>query len=308
MLLQPELQLSLAVLPYFAVARVVNERFRCRAARPFLRALQQQGVNAFLCDGVAALITAIHGNQVDRVFNILHGGAGENGEVAGLLAAYSIPVTGSGVLGAALSMDKVRSKQVWQALNLPTADFVVCFRGGNLDAEAVVQKLGLPLMVKPAQEGSTVGATRVYAAADLSAAVEHAARFDSAVMIEKFIVGVDVTVAILAGDALPSIRIEPASGFYDYHAKYLAEDTEYVCPGVVKDEEVAIQKIALQAFDALACKGWGRVDFMRSDTGDYFLLEVNTTPGMTDHSLVPMAAAQHGVNFEELVWRILQSS
>lgn len=272
------------------------------------QALQKKGVDAFICDGLEPLIAAAQANRVDTVFNILHGGAGENGVLPGLLDALQLPYTGCGVLGAALSMDKVRSKQLWQALQLPTTDFVVHQRGQVLDPEAIIARLGLPLMVKPVQEGSTVGASRVYQAEQLAAAITLAERYDNRVLVEPLIQGLDYTVAVLGEETLPSIRIEPASGFYDYHAKYVADDTRYICPGLEGEAEAEMQAIALAAFKALGCSGWGRVDFMRQDDGALFLLEVNTTPGMTSHSLVPMAAREVGMSFEELVWRILQNS
>lgn len=286
-----------------------NEReVSLQSGSAVLAALLKRSVDAFLVDGVEELVSAIHAKKVDRVFNILHGGAGENGEVQGLLRALQVPCTGCSLAAAALSMDKVRSKKVWQATQLPTTDFIAVDSATAVVADDVVAKLGLPLIVKPAQEGSTVGVERVYAAAEIPAAIEQALRFDTVALIEPLIDGVDVTIAVLNGEALPSVRIEPSSGFYDYHAKYLAEDTGYYCPGVEKSEEIQLQSIALAAFEALGCSGWGRVDFMRRVDGEYFLLEVNTTPGMTSHSLVPMAAAEAGIDFEELVWCILQSS
>lgn len=273
-----------------------------------LAALQARGVNAFEIDGVAALVAAIQAGQVDRVFNILHGGAGENGEVQGLLAALNVPCSGCSLLGAALSMDKVRSKQLWQAQALPTADFHAHQRGDDLNVAAVIERLGLPVIVKPSREGSTVGITRVYKAEQMAHAVNTALACDEQILIEAFIQGVDVTVSILSGRALPSVRIQPASGFYDYHAKYEAEDTIYTCPGVADEEETPLRELAMRAFNALGCSGWGRVDFMRRDDGALFLLEVNTTPGMTSHSLVPMAAQAAGIDFEELAWRILLTS
>ncbi|GAB4188031.1 MAG: D-alanine--D-alanine ligase [Wenzhouxiangellaceae bacterium] len=270
-------------------------------------ALQRLGVSAELIDGVPALIVAVHERRVDRVFNILHGGAGENGVLQGLLQAQGVPCTGSGVLGAALSMDKIRSKQVWQSLELPTTIFHAHKVGAPIASATILDRLGLPLIVKPAREGSTVGVERVYQADQLVPAIERAGLHDSLLLLEPLIDGEDVTVAIVNGRALPAVRIRPASGFYDYHAKYQAEDTEYLCPGVDAAVENELAALALQAFTALDCSGWGRVDLMQQRDGRFQLLEVNTTPGMTSHSLVPMAARQAGMSFEELVWQILHS-
>jgi len=217
-----------------------------------------------------------------------------------------VPFTGSGVLGSALSMDKIRTKQVWESLGLPTPRYarhdVRDYIGYAIDT------LGMPVVVKPSHEGSSVGITRVRSAADLAEAVKLAARYDGELVIEQMIEGEEYTVGILQGAALPSIRIVPAGEFYDYHAKYVAEDTQYICPGLDEAGEEEIRALALAAFKAVACAGWGRVDLMRDRAGKFFLLEVNTTPGMTSHSLVPKAARVVGIEFEDLCWRILQTS
>jgi D-alanine-D-alanine ligase len=245
------------------------------------------------------------------VFNVLHGshGGGEDGVLQGLLEAFGVPVTGSGVLGSALAMDKIRSKQVWLALGLPTPRYLRLAPGDDL--EAAIAQLGLPVVVKPACEGSSVGISRVFERADLAAAVELAARYPGELLVEQLIGGSDnqageYTVGILGRRALPSIRIVPAGEYYDYHAKYLAEDTQYLCPGLIGEAEQRIRELALAAFDALGCTGWGRVDLMRDGNGHDWLLEVNTAPGMTSHSLVPKAAAAVGIAFDELCWRILE--
>jgi len=203
-------------------------------------------------------------------------------------------------------MDKIRTKQVWQALGLPTPRYAR-FTPGD-DIGAAITQLGVPVVVKPSHEGSSVGITRVRAPGDLPAALALAARYDGELVIEQMIEGEEYTVGILQGEALPSIRIVPAGEFYDYHAKYVAEDTQYICPGLDEAGERTIRALALHAFDAAGCAGWGRVDVMRDRSGAFHLLEVNTTPGMTSHSLVPKAARAVGIAFEELCWRILETS
>jgi D-alanine-D-alanine ligase len=203
-------------------------------------------------------------------------------------------------------MDKVRSKWVWNALALPTPKFVPLPRGG--DVHAAARQIGFPLIVKPACEGSSVGVSRVFAGADLDDAVKLAARYPGPMLVEQLIEGDEFTVAVLEHEALPSIKIVPKGEYYDYNAKYIAEDTQYICPGLAGDAETELRALALAAFDALGCSGWGRVDVMRDRAGQFFLLEVNTAPGMTSHSLVPKAARAVGIEFEELCWRILETS
>jgi D-alanine-D-alanine ligase len=226
--------------------------------------------------------------------------------VQGLLDALGIPYTGSGVLGSALSMDKIRTKQVWLSLGLPTPGYVNLQRGE--DVVAAAHKLGLPVIVKPACEGSSVGVTRCFKDSDLAAAVELAARYHGPLLVEQLIEGDEYTVGVLGCEALPSIRIVPAGEYYDYHAKYVAEDTQYICPGASGATEQELGSLALAAFFAVDCSGWGRVDFMRDRSGRPWLLEVNTAPGMTSHSLVPKAARSRGIEFDELVWRVLETS
>jgi D-alanine-D-alanine ligase len=281
------------------------------SGRNVLEALVGRGVDAVAVDGIPALVAALTGSvggRFDRVFNILHGnrGGGEDGVLQGLLEALGVPYTGSGVLGSALSMDKIRSKQVWQSLGLPTPGYVSLERGD--DVVAAAHELGLPVIVKPACEGSSVGISRCFRDADLAAAVELAARYEGPMLVEKLIEGDEYTVAVLGTDALPSIRIVPAGEYYDYHAKYVAEDTQYLCPGATGVVEQEFGSLALAAFLAVDCSGWGRVDFMRDRSGRSWLLEVNTAPGMTSHSLVPKAARNLGIEFDELVWRVLETS
>jgi D-alanine-D-alanine ligase len=268
-------------------------------------------VDASAVDGIPELVrqlTGTGGPRFDRVFNILHGqrGGGEDGVVQGLLEALGVPYTGSGVLGSALSMDKVRTKQVWLALGLPTPAYVSLERGDDVTAAA--HKLGLPVIVKPACEGSSVGVTRCFKDADLDAAVDLAARYPGDMLVEQLVQGDEFTVAVLGVESLPSIRIVPAGEYYDYHAKYVAEDTQYLCPGASGATEQELGSLALAAFFAAGCSGWGRVDFMRDRAGKAWLLEVNTAPGMTSHSLVPKAARTRGIEFDDLVWRVLETS
>ncbi|MBR0343902.1 MAG: D-alanine--D-alanine ligase [Rudaea sp.] len=276
------------------------------SGRNVLDALKARGVDAHAIDGIPALLDALRAGHFARVFNILHGGDGEDGVLQGALKSLRVPVTGSGVLGSALTLDKIRTKQVWQAVGLPTPRYMRFAKGGDIDA--AIAQLGLPVVVKPSHEGSSVGITRVRKQADLAAAIELAARYDGELVVEELIDGDELTVAVLQGEALPSIRIVPKGEFYDYHAKYVAEDTQYICPGLDGADEAEIRDLALRAFNAAGCSGWGRVDVMRDRAGKLYLLEVNTSPGMTSHSLVPKAARAVGVDFEELCWRILETS
>ena len=273
-----------------------------------LDALRARGVDAQAVDGIPALVEALMAKKFDRVFNILHGnkGGGEDGVLQGLLEALGVPCTGSGVLGTALAMDKIRTKQVWMSLDLPTPGYVRLAPGSDIHAAA--KSLGLPVIVKPACEGSSVGVSRVFNDADLDAAVALAARYPGELLMEQMIVGEELTVAILGRQVLPSIRIVPAGEYYDYHAKYVADDTQYLCPGLTGAAEAEIGRLALAAFDAAGCSGWSRVDVMRDKAGKFYLLEVNTAPGMTSHSLVPKAAQEVGIDFETLCWRILETS
>jgi D-alanine-D-alanine ligase len=299
-----------------------------------LAALQARGVDARAVDGIPALVAALTGSGktvsdtfsravasqsdgsaekvsdtvFDRVFNILHGnkGGGEDGVLQGLCEALGVPCTGSGVLGTALAMDKIRSKQVWLSLGLPTPRYVRLAPGD--DVHAAAQELGLPVIVKPSCEGSSVGVSRVFNDADLDEAVSLALRYPGELLMEQLIEGQELTVGVLGNEALPSIRIVPAGEYYDYHAKYVAEDTQYLCPGLEGADELAIRRLAYEAFEAIGCSGWSRVDVMRDKAGKFYLLEVNTAPGMTSHSLVPKAAAQVGIDFETLCWRILETT
>ncbi|MFT3763117.1 MAG: D-alanine--D-alanine ligase [Pseudoxanthomonas sp.] len=277
------------------------------SGRNVLEALKSRGVDAHAVDGIPALLGEIRDGKVDRVFNILHGGDGENGVLQGLLGALKVPYTGPGVLGSALTLDKIRTKQVWIAAGLPTPQFRRIAKGGDLRAAAL--ELGFPVFVKPSTEGSSVGAFRVLQESDLEPAIEFAAGYPGEMLMEQMVVGDELTIGVLGDVVLPSIRIVPKGQWYDYHAKYIAEDNQYLCPGLEGADEVELRRIVGEAFAAADCSGWGRVDVMRDRaTGKLFLLEVNTAPGMTSHSLVPKAAAQVGIDFAELCWRILEQT
>lgn len=278
------------------------------SGRNVLAALKARGVDAHAIDGIPALLDALRAGHFARVFNILHGqhGGGEDGVLQGALESLNVPYTGSGVLGSALSMDKTRSKRVWQSLGLPTPKFVPLPRGA--DVHAAAKEIGFPLIVKPASEGSSVGVTRVFEEKDLDAAVALAEKYPGDLLMETLIEGDELTVGILGRQVLPSIHIVPKGAFYDYNAKYVAEDTQYICPGLQGDAEPSLRALSLEAFDALGCYGWGRVNVMRDRQGRNWLLEVNTAPGMTSHSLVPKAAAVAGIDYQQLCWRVLETS
>jgi D-alanine-D-alanine ligase len=281
------------------------------SGRNVLEALRSRGIDANAVDGVQNLIRELQDYKpsqggFDRVFNILHGGVGENGVLQGLLEALRVPYTGPGVLGSALTMDKIRTKQVWLADGLPTARFTRLQPGS--DMRAAVRELGLPVFVKPSTEGSSVGVFRVVGEEDLAPALTFAKDYDGELLVEQLVAGGEYTVGILGDVALPSIRIVPAGDWYDYHAKYIADDTQYLCPGLQGDDEAEIRRLSLAAFRAAGCGGWGRVDVMRHADGRFALMEVNTAPGMTSHSLVPKAARELGCEFDELCWRILEQT
>jgi len=270
-----------------------------------LAALQRSGVDAHAFDPATQNLQALRDDGYDRAFIALHGRYGEDGTVQGALELMGIPYTGSGVLASALGMDKWRTKLVWQAANLPVPAYTLLDE--NSDWDAVVRQLGLPLFVKPANEGSSVGISKVKTAGQLQDAYREAAKHDKLVIAESFVGGGEYTAAILGDTALPVIKIEPASEFYDYEAKYLRNDTRYLCPsGLSAEREAAMQQLAKQAFALIGGQGWGRVDFLMSESGQPYLLEINTSPGMTDHSLVPMAARQAGISFEQLVVKVLE--
>jgi len=270
-----------------------------------LAALRAKGVDAHAFDPAQRSLEDLVRERFERAFIALHGRFGEDGTVQGVLEWLGIPYTGSGVLASALAMDKLRTKRIWAAERLPTAPHAVLTK--QTDFRAVARKLGLPLFVKPASEGSSVGMSKVKRAGDLEEAFALAVNYDPVVIAEKFIDGPELTVAILGERALPAIRIETPRAFYDYEAKYHANDTRYLIPcGLPKAKEAQLQALCLRAFRTLGCRGWGRVDLMLSRRGRPYLLEINTSPGMTDHSLVPMAAKAVGISYEDLCVRILE--
>ena len=273
-----------------------------------LAALIRRGVNAHAFDPKARPVQNLVSEQFDRAWIALHGPGGEDGTMQGALEWLGVPYTGSGVLASALTMDKLKTKRVVVGAGYAAPDYAVLTSPGDL--QAALERVGLPLMVKPASQGSSVGITKVNDAADLPRAYAEARAVDPIVFAEAFITGDEYTVGVLHERGLPSIRIQPATEFYDYQAKYFRNDTQYHCPsGLAPEAEAELQAAALAAFQVTDCHGWGRVDFMRERaTGNFYFIEINTTPGMTDHSLVPMAARQSGIDFEELVWRVLETS
>jgi D-alanine-D-alanine ligase len=270
-----------------------------------LAALRKKGVDAHPFDPKERDLLDLVKERFQRVFIALHGRFGEDGTVQGVLEWLGIPYTGSGVLASALAMDKLRTKRMWAAEGLPSAPYAVLDK--DADLKAVAKRLGVPMFVKPASEGSSVGMTKVRKAAALGEAFTLAVNYDPVVLAEKFIDGPELTVGILGEQVLPIIRIETPREFYDYEAKYLANDTRYLIPcGLSKAKEQQLQALSLKAFRALGCRGWGRVDLMLDKRGRPFLLEINTSPGMTDHSLVPMAARAVGISYEDLCVKILE--
>lgn len=273
-----------------------------------LAAMQRKQIEVEMFDGSTALFDAINSGRIDRVFNLMHGPGGEDGAIQGALQLMDIPVTGTGLLGSALSMDKVHSKWVWQQQGINTPPFSLV-KADTQPMDDPIDKWGLPLFVKPAGLGSSIGISKVERAEDLPAAIELAHEYSHSVIIEPEVKGSEYFAGIIGELVLPLIKIETPHSFYDYAAKYESDDTRYFCPcGLPADVEEKLQALSLQAFKALDCAGWGRVDFILDGTGEAWFLEANTTPGMTDHSLVPQAAAQIGIGFDELVWRILESS
>jgi D-alanine-D-alanine ligase len=272
-----------------------------------LAALQESGVDAHGIDVNRNILSVLQAGQFDRVFNILHGRGGEDGVIQGALELLDLPYTGCGVKASAISMDKLMTKRLWLGAGLPTPKYRVL--NANTDFAAVVAELGLPLIVKPASEGSSIGISKVTDAAELKPAYEAAAKSDPVVIVEQWITGAEYTAGILAGEPLPLIRVEVPGVFYDYEAKYISNDTRYFCPcGLSDTEEQQARQLALDAFAAVGGCGWGRVDMMRDQQGNNWLIEVNTNPGMTDHSLVPMAARAVGMDFNSLVLRILETT
>lgn len=275
------------------------------SGKAVLAALRRQGVDAHPFDPSEQPLDSLKG--FDRAFIALHGGYGENGAIQGLLEILGIPHTGPGVLGSAIGMDKFRTKLVWQAAGLPVPAYAMLDE--NSDFTALEKVLGLPLFVKAAREGSSIGVYRVGKPGELKAAYEEARKIDPLVLAEKGILGGEYTVPVLGDEVLPIVKIEPATEWYDYEAKYLRDDTRYVCPAALSPAKTAeIQAGALKAFRVLDGSGWGRVDFLMDEAGNHYYLEVNTSPGMTSHSLVPMSAGKAGLSFEALCMRILSGA
>lgn len=270
-------------------------------------ALKRQGIDAIAIDVTGNPIEALAGLKVDRVFNIIHGRGGEDGVLQAVLDVMGIPYTGSGVLASALSMDKLRTKLCWQGYGLVTPKWFLLKDEHDLDD--CIAQLGFPVIVKPAQEGSSIGMSKASNRDELQRALKTAAEFRCDVYAESWVAGKEYTVGVLNGEALPVIRLETPHAFYDYEAKYKATTTQYHCPcGLNQDDELQLRDLAVKASQVLGVKGWARLDVFVDDAGQYQLIEINTVPGMTDHSLVPMAAKQAGIDFDELVWRILETS
>lgn len=275
-----------------------------QSGEAILAALKKAGVAAVAVDAKKMQLSSLE--KFDSIFIALHGRGGEDGSMQGLLDLLDIPYTGSGILASALAMDKIRCKQLWRGIGLSTPKFYIAKDERQL--ERIAAEAAFPLMVKPSREGSSIGMTKVETADELLDAYQKAKHYDE-VLLEQYIEGREYTVAILGGQILPPIRLETPRTFYDYRAKYLAEDTKYHCPCGLEGEQLAqLEQLALWAFDSLDCEGWGRVDLMMDSKGEFYVLEVNTVPGMTSHSLVPMAAKQANIEFPELVVRILRES
>lgn len=278
-----------------------------QSGRAVLAALKERGIDAHGWDPAERPLVDFARAGFDRVWIALHGPGGEDGTLQGALEWLDVPYTGSGVMASALAMDKLRSKQLFASCDIDTPDYVVLNAAG--DARLAAAELGFPLILKPVGQGSSVGMTKVFDEDELLAAATHALQFGAPALAERCIVGTETTVAVLQGQALASIRIETPRVFYDYRAKYESDSTQYFCPGTDDDQlEARYHDLAVAAFAALGCRGWGRVDFMTGSDGRAQVLEVNTVPGMTSHSLVPMAARATGIDFAELCWRVLETS
>ena len=287
--------------------RSAEREISLKSGSAVLAALKLKGVDAHAFDPEEQPMDALLHQGFKRAYIALHGRYGEDGTVQGALELMGLPYTGSGVMASALAMDKWRTKLLWQATGISSPRYVLL--SAQSDIDAVVKELGLPLIVKPSQEGSTIGLTKVFNKHDLLDAYQLAAKYDSVVLAEEFIAGTELTVAILGETPLPLVRIEVAGELYDYQAKYLSDDTRYFCPsGLPGTQEHEIQTQALKAHQILGCRGWGRVDLILSESGEFYFLEANTSPGMTNHSLVPMAAKEAGISFEDLVLQILAQS
>ncbi|MDO6686912.1 MULTISPECIES: D-alanine--D-alanine ligase [unclassified Agarivorans] len=279
-----------------------------KSGNAVLAGLLRAGIQAEGIDTKGFDLNILKQRKYSHVFIALHGRGGEDGTLQGALEYLGLPYTGSRVLGSALAMDKIRCKQIWQNIGLPTADYAIVDKQGYqaADAAGILERLSGVVMVKPALEGSSIGMAKAETVEQLEEAITNAFEFDSRVLVEQWITGAEYTVSIVGDKVLPSIRMQTPHTFYDYNAKYQSNSTEYFCPsGLDEQAEQELANIAMQAFKSVDCEGWGRVDFMADQQGNWYLLEVNTSPGMTEKSLVPMAAKQTGINFDQLVVSIL---
>lgn len=287
--------------------RAAEREISLRSGAAVYAALKRNGVDAIAVDVTDSPIDALAGLNVDRVFNIIHGRGGEDGVLQGVLEVMGIPYTGSRVLASALSMDKLRTKLCWQGYGLTTPLWTLLKDEQDLDH--CIDRLGFPVIVKPAQEGSSIGMSKAHNREELAQALKLASNFQCDVYAEAWVTGKEYTVAVLNGAALPVIRLETPNAFYDYEAKYQANTTQYHCPcGLSAEQEQQLKDLAVLASEVIGVKGWSRVDVFVNQAGQYQLIEINTVPGMTDHSLVPMAAKQAGISFDDLVWQILETS
>jgi len=277
------------------------------SGKAVLDGLLEKGIDAHAVDADRDLLDVLREEKFDRVFNILHGSGGEDGELQGALNILQIPYTGCGVMASAISMDKLMTKRLWTGSGFPTPVFEILTKDSNFSD--VVAKIGLPMIVKPAQEGSSIGMTKVNKADELQAAYEDAAQYGDVVFAEQWVIGKEFTIAVLGDEVLPPIRLEITKDFYDYESKYTTNDTKYFCPcGLDEETENTLKTLSKNAFEILGGRGWGRVDVMQDNAGTFWLIEVNTVPGMTDHSLVPMAAKQHGMSFSDLTLEVLKTA
>lgn len=303
----PELVKAFGRVAVFMGGDSAERAVSLKSGQAVLSALQSAGVDAFGIDVRGCLLKTVEAPEYDRVFIALHGRGGEDGTLQAILGQAGIPYTGSEVLASALAMDKLRTKYVFQGCGLPTPAFRAMTSAA--EADEIIRSLGTPLSVKAAHEGSSIGIFKVHNVEELAEAYRKAAEIDDLVLVEQWIEGPEYTVSLLQDKALPAIGLSTDHTFYDYDAKYLADDTRYRIPcGLAPDDEVRLQHLALDAFRVLGCRTWGRVDIMQDADGEFWLLEANTVPGMTDHSLVPMAAKAAGISFEELVVRILKDT
>jgi len=303
----PELVRALGRVAVFMGGNSAEREVSLKSGKAVLAALVSAGVDAYAVDVQGCLLRTVDNPEFDRVFIALHGRGGEDGTLQAILSQAGIPYTGSEMLASALAMDKLRTKYVFEGCGLPTPKFRTMSDVGQ--ADQIIGELRVPLSVKPSREGSSIGIRKVRTAAELAEAYEAAAALDNLVLVEEWIEGPEFTVSLLQDQALPAIGLSTDHVFYDYDAKYLADDTRYRIPcGLAPEDEVRLQHLALDAFRVVGCRTWGRVDIMQDNDGNFWLLEVNTVPGMTDHSLVPMAAKAAGISFEELVVRILRDT